>query len=52
MRKQTTQLKMGKRSEHFTKEDIQTAKKHVERCSSSYIIKKIKVKMIRNTTHL
>ena len=47
IRKQKTQLKMGKRSDpnrHLTKEDIQVVNKYMERCSPSYVIRKLQIK--------
>lgn len=34
----------------FTQEDIQMENKHIKRCSTSYVIRKYKLKQLKNTT--
>ena len=37
-------FKMGERLKHLTKEDIQMARKHMKRYSTSYVIRDCKLK--------
>ena len=39
-------------SKHFVKEEIQTADKHVKRCSISLIIKKMHIEMTEILLHI
>jgi hypothetical protein len=46
LRRQITQLKPKNLNRHFSKQDIQTAKEHIERCPISLAIWEKKMKTI------